>query len=60
MENEHFSCVSSPELSYNNYRKLPRKVLNKVFCFLHAIGQFAVRNLPYGPKCLKKMLISEV
>ena len=31
MENEHFSCVPSPELSYNNYRKLPRKVLNKVF-----------------------------
>ena len=30
MENEHFSCVPSPELSYNNYRKLHRKVLNKV------------------------------
>ena len=29
-------------------------------CFRHAIGQFAVRNLPYGPKFLKKMLISEV
>ena len=28
--------------------------------FCHAIGQFAVRNLPYGPKFLKKMLISEV
>ena len=28
-------------------------------CFRHAIGQFAVRNLLYGQKCLKKMLISE-
>ena len=28
--------------------------------FRHAIGQFAVRNLLYGPKFLKKMLISEV
>ena len=26
MENEHFSCVPSRKLSYNNYRKLPRKV----------------------------------
>ena len=31
-------------------------------CFRHAyaIGQFAVRNLLYGPKFLKKMLISEL
>ena len=29
-------------------------------CFRHAIGQFAVRNLLYGPNFLKKMLISEV
>ena len=29
-------------------------------CFRHAIGQFAVHNLLYGPKFLKKMLISEV
>ena len=29
-------------------------------CFRHAIGQFAVCNLLYGPKFLKKMLISEL
>ena len=29
-------------------------------CFRHAIGQFEVRNLLYGPKLLKKMLISEL
>ena len=29
-------------------------------CFRHAIGQFSVRNLLYGPKFLKKMLISEL
>ena len=28
--------------------------------FSHAIGQFAVRKLLYGPKFLKKMLISEL
>ena len=28
--------------------------------FRHVIGQFAVRNLLYGPKFLKKMLISEL
>ena len=28
--------------------------------FVFAIGQFAVRNLLYGPKFLTKMLISEV
>ena len=34
--------------------------LNGRVCFRHVIGQFAVRNLLYGPKFLKKMLISEV
>ena len=29
-------------------------------CFSHTIGQFAVRNLLYGPNFLKKMLISEL
>ena len=29
-------------------------------CLRHAIGQFAVRNLPYGPNFLKKILISEL
>ena len=29
-------------------------------CFRYVIGQFVVRNLLYGPKFLKKMLISEV
>ena len=29
-------------------------------CFRHEIGQFAVRKLLYGPKVLKKMLISEL
>ena len=42
MENEHFCCVPSPKLSYNNYRKLPRKVLNKVFYYM-AESVFAMR-----------------
>ena len=35
-------------------------LLYGLVCFGHAIGQFQVRNLLYGPKFLKKILISEL
>ena len=65
MENEHFSCVPSPELSYNNYRKLPRKVLNKVSLggtqqiFTGIIPAPGSMSLPFHISCLtEKVLLS--
>ena len=66
MENEHFSCVPSPELSYNNYRKLPRKVLNKVLSlggtqqiFTGIIPAPGSMSLPFHISCLtEKVLLS--
>ena len=46
MENEHFSCVPCPKLSYNNYRKLPRKVLNKVLYGKLSPGSNSLRFTP--------------
>ena len=46
-----------------NWHFFYKRISNLLYgwvCFRHAIGQFAVRNLLYGPKFLKKMLISEL
>ena len=48
---EVFQCVLCSGTEALLYGKL---------CFRHTIGQFAVRKLLYGPKLLKKMLISEL
>ena len=58
-----FPSINGPRASRGPENRLSHIIKILLYgwvCFRHAIGQFVVRNLLYGPKFLKKMPISEL